>query len=86
MVEYKRGNIDFLVCLDGDNFVESWGGETPKSGSLTKWKWNRTSGYSAEYEQIKFIPDNDSYSDSIELGAFVDKNSKCCEGRPESIL
>ena len=49
------------------------GGETPKSGSLTKWKWNRTSGYTAEYEQIKFIPDNDSYSDSIELGAFVDK-------------
>jgi len=73
MVEYKRENIDFLVVFDGDNFVESWGGETPKLGSLTKWKWNRTSDYSAEYEQIKFIPDSHSSNDSIELGAIVEK-------------
>ncbi|WP_411726680.1 hypothetical protein [Methyloglobulus sp.] len=73
MVEYKREGIDFLVVFDGDNFIEPWV-ESKKSGSLTKWNWNRTSDYSAEYKQIKFIPDSDQedYSE-LENGTFAEK-------------
>jgi predicted nucleotidyltransferase len=72
MIGYKRENVDFLVIFDGDNFIEPWG-EPKKSGSLTKWEWNRTSDYSAEYKQIKFIPDSEQEDSDLESGTFVEK-------------
>lgn len=59
-----RGSADLLVVYDGDNFEKPWG-ET-KSGSLSQWKWQQLSPTSAQYESIKFYPDEpDSTSGSL---------------------
>lgn len=71
MIEYKRENIDFLVVFDGDNFIAPWG-IPKKSGSLTKWEWNRISDYSAQYKHINFIPDSDQDDSELESGTFVE--------------
>ncbi len=52
---YHRGAVDLLVVTDGDNFKKPYGGQ--KTGSLTKWKWKPTNNDEAQYEGIKFIPD-----------------------------
>ncbi|HHT9136689.1 MAG TPA: hypothetical protein ACFYEK_05510 [Candidatus Wunengus sp. YC60] len=52
---YHRGAVDLLVVTDGDNFKKPYGGQ--KTGSLSKWKWRLTDNDAAEYEGIKFIPD-----------------------------
>lgn len=52
---YHRGAVDLLIVTDGDSFKKPYGGE--KTGSLTKWKWKPTGNEEAEYEGIKFIPD-----------------------------
>jgi len=72
MTEYRRENMDFLVVFDGDNFIEPWG-KPQKSGSLTKWEWNRTSDCSAQYKQKKFIPDSDQEDSDLESGTFIEK-------------
>ena len=82
MIEYNREYIDFLVVYNGDDFIEPWG-ESPKSGSLKKWEWKRTSDYSAEYKQIKFIPDNDQKDSSLEEGTFLKKTVNAIKVLPE---
>lgn len=52
---FHRGAVDLLVVTDGDNFKKPYGGE--KSGSLSRWKWKEISANEAEYEGIKFVPD-----------------------------
>lgn len=52
---FHRGAVDLLVVKDGGDFERPYG--RAKSGSLSKWRWKETSSNEAEYEGIKFIPD-----------------------------
>jgi len=72
-VIYKLDNIDLLVVYNGDNFQTPWG-ENPKSGSLSKWCWDRSSENFATYKQTKFIPDDiEQDCSGLELGEFQEK-------------
>jgi predicted nucleotidyltransferase len=52
---FHRGAVDLMVVTDGEHFRKPYGGN--KSGSLSDWKWNETGVNEAEYEGVKFIPD-----------------------------
>lgn len=53
--ELHRPDVDFLIVINGDDFVNAWG-DRDKSGSLAEWKWMQKSGDEAEYMEVKSTP------------------------------
>lgn len=52
---FHRGAVDLLVVTDGENFKKPYGCE--KTGALSEWKWKEIGANTAEYESVKFVPD-----------------------------
>jgi hypothetical protein len=51
--ELHRGDVDCLVVVDGDEFQSAWGSRL-KSGTLSKWRWDRTGSSEAHYIEAKW--------------------------------
>jgi transposase InsO family protein len=49
--------VEFLVVVDGDEFVSAWG-SVWLSGSLARWAWRLTAASEAFYDESRWAPGN----------------------------
>lgn len=51
--DLRREDIDLLVLVNSDEFKTPW--EPNKSGTLTKWQWQKSGEESATYTAAKWV-------------------------------